>query len=123
MNTSKSHRVLVIDAEYAILGVLSGIMARKNIDIHTAQTGEQGIRKIRDESYDLILTDMKMPGLSGIDVLNKVKQLKGDDVPVIGMSGTPWLFGDAKFDGILTKPFSRKDLFDMISSLIPSFAG
>lgn len=121
MNHLPPHKILIIDDEPGILEILSGILTRKGVDVHTSASGEQGIQELRAHSYDIIITDLKMPGMSGNDVLEQVRKIKGKGLPVVAMSGTPWLQGDSDFDGVLTKPFSQTTLFDMIKSLVPSF--
>ncbi|MCP3874803.1 MAG: response regulator, partial [Desulfobacteraceae bacterium] len=53
--------------------------------------GSDAIIKIDHNSYDVILTDIIMPEISGDQILQYVKLKKGNTPPVIGMSGTPWL--------------------------------
>jgi len=113
--------ILVIDDEPGIRDILSAILTRQGVEVHTAQSGEEGLQKVQSHSYDIIVTDLKMPGLSGDEVLEQVKRIKGN-LPVVAMSGTPWLMGDSDFDGLLTKPFGKKALLDMIKSLVPSFS-
>jgi CheY-like chemotaxis protein len=57
--------------------------------------------------------------MSGDEVLQEVRQIKGDSVPVIAMSGTPWLMDDTRFDAVLAKPYMLKDLFDLVGKFIP----
>lgn len=115
------HKMLLIDDEPGVLSMLKTILVRQGIDVHTADCGEIGIQKIQCHPYDIVITDLKMPGISGNEVLKQVRQIKGDALPVVAMSGTPWRTGESDFDGILTKPFSRKSLLDIIKALVPSF--
>ncbi|WDP90199.1 MAG: response regulator [Desulfobacter sp.] len=115
--------ILVIDDEAGILEVMAGIMAGKGIEVHTAVDGEQGLEKLRDHSYHMVITDLKMPGISGTQVLERTRRLKGNGLPVVAMSGTPWLAGDAPFDAVLAKPFVWDTLFGVIRTLVPSFKG
>lgn len=120
MNKQKLSKILVVDDEPAILDLLSKVFDREGYTIDTAESGEAGIKKINAKDYQLILTDIKMEGLSGNDVFLRAKHIKRDSVPlVIGMSGTPWLLDDHNFDAVLPKPFSIKDLFYAINQLLP----
>ena len=65
--------VLVIDDESANLEALSSLLRREGYDIHAAASGETALERLAEHSYDLILTDLFLPGLSGLDVLKKVK--------------------------------------------------
>lgn len=122
MNRPVSHSLLVIDDEKSILVLLGIMLSRHEIDVHTATSGEQGIQKLQSHSFDIIITDLLMPGMSGNQFLEQVRRLKGKDLPVIAMSGTPWLVKDSGFDGFLPKPFGREVLIDTIKSFIPSFS-
>jgi DNA-binding response OmpR family regulator len=121
MNDTESPlpRVLVIDDETAILKMLAMALTRKGYQVDTAENGEQGIEKLRNVDYRLVITDMRMDRMSGDEVLQEVRQIKGDSVPVIAMSGTPWLMDDTRFDAVLAKPYMLKDLFDLVGKFIP----
>lgn len=113
------YNVLVIDDEAAILEVLEIVLTNKGMKVDTAENGAEGIRKIESNDYDIIITDIKMPGISGEKVLAEVKRIKGDTLPVIGMSGTPWLLDANLFDAVLSKPYTREDLFEVIKMVAP----
>jgi len=115
-------RVLVIDDEAAILKMLAMALSRKGYQVDTAENGEQGIEKLKAGEYSLVLTDIRMDKVSGDDVLREVRQIKGDRVPVIAMSGTPWLMDGNRFDAVLAKPYMLKDLFDLIAKFVSSSA-
>ena len=68
-----------------------------------------------------MITDIKMPGVSGQEVCFEIKKIKGGRTPVIGMSGTPWLIKNRSFDGMIAKPFAIKDLLDTVNSTIQGF--
>ncbi len=90
--------------------------------VDTAGNEEEGIKKIESKNYALILTDIKMPGISGDQVLdylrNKIKRL----TPVIGMSGTPWLLDQSDYDAVLPKPCLMKETLVLINQLITEFS-
>ncbi len=106
----KQKHVLIIDDEPAILKLISRILERDNFKVSTASCGESGINSFDSNSFDLVLTDIKMPGLSGVSVLEHIKSKTNGIVPVIGMSGTPWLLNHHNFNGILEKPFGSESL-------------
>ncbi len=110
--------ILVIDDEIPILKVLQLILVRNGFVVETAENGEEGLEKINCKNYSLILTDIKMPGISGNHVLEYVKGGKKNSTPVIGMSGTPWLFEQNNFDAVIAKPFTREKIMAVINQLI-----
>jgi len=78
--------ILIIDDERAIRKTLTEILGFEGYKIDEASDGEEGIRKFRDKNYDLVLCDIKMPKLDGIEFLEKAKEIN-PEVPVIIISG------------------------------------
>jgi len=111
-------RVLVIDDEASILAMLSKVLSRKGYKTDIAHNGEEGIEKIKSNEYHLVLTDILMGKMSGDEVLKNVRNLKGNGIPVIAMSGTPWLLDQSIFDAVLPKPCSIQELTEVVSNLI-----
>ncbi len=110
--------VLVIDDETAILRMLAMALSRKGYHVDTADNGELGIKLLESNQYHLVITDMQMGKVSGEDVLRQIRLLKGDSIPVIAMSGTPWLMDKNLFDAVLPKPYSLKLLFDLVHNFV-----
>ena len=110
--------ILVIDDEIPVLKMLKIILTRNGFVVDTAESGEEGLKKIDLKNYSLILTDIKMPGISGNHVLEYVKSEKKNSTPIIGMSGTPWLFEQSNFDAVLAKPCTMKETMAVINQLI-----
>lgn len=71
--TAKNARVLVVDDNAVNLKVAAGIFSKYGIDIAVATCGEDGIRKIEEEEYDLVLMDMVMPDMDGGEVLQAIR--------------------------------------------------
>ena len=69
-------KILLIDDERFIRSSLIEILEYENYEVVEAQDGAEGLQKIRDEEFDLVLCDIKMPILDGLDVLEQVKQLE-----------------------------------------------
>jgi two-component system, NtrC family, nitrogen regulation response regulator NtrX len=78
--------ILIIDDEKAIRKTLSEILSYEGYKIDEAGDGEEGIRKFRDKEYDVILCDIKMPKMDGIEFLEKAKETN-PDIPIIMISG------------------------------------
>ena len=79
--------ILIIDDDIGQLDLFSTAFKLKNFEVETAQSGEEGLQKALDKSPDLILLDFVMPGLSGLDVLKKLKSNpKLKDIKVIMMT-------------------------------------
>jgi CheY-like chemotaxis protein len=114
----KSNRVFIIDDEPAILRTLKMQLQRLGCFVETANSGIEAIQKLKRTSFDLIITDIKMPGISGEQVLEFAKSSYDSTIPVVGISGTPWLLSHSDFDAILPKPFTKKDLGLTLSKVL-----
>jgi len=107
-------RVLAVDddpfMESFVLEALSG----RPYEIDTARDGESALRRLDEEGYDLVLTDMKMPGLSGMELLRHVRQISPDTVVIMmtayaSVDHAVKAMREGAFD-YLTKPFSPDEL-------------
>ncbi len=78
--------ILIIDDEKAIRKTLSEILSFEGYKIDEAGDGEEGLKRFSEKSYDLVLCDIKMPKLDGIEFLEKAKVINAD-VPIIMISG------------------------------------
>ncbi|MCZ2458800.1 MAG: sigma-54 dependent transcriptional regulator [Chitinophagales bacterium] len=78
--------ILIIDDERAIRKTLSEILSFEGYKIEEASDGEDGLRKFKDKTYDVVLCDIKMPKLDGIEFLQKAGEFN-PDVPIIMISG------------------------------------
>ncbi|MDD5687875.1 MAG: response regulator [Elusimicrobia bacterium] len=98
-------KILVIDDEKEILDVLSIDLEKRGYAVVVAKNGEEGIEKFRKTSFDIIITDMKMPGMSGMTVLTEVKKIDSEvEVIIITAYGTV----ETVIEGI------RKGAFDYV---------
>lgn len=78
-------RVLIIDDERSIRNSLRDILEYEKFSVDDAEDGITGLEKIKNSTYDLILCDIKMPKMDGIEVLEKIMEIS--DVPVVMISG------------------------------------
>lgn len=76
-------KILVVDDELLVRNFLVETLKRKGLDVSAADCGEKAIPMLKDGPYDLVITDMKMPGMTGIDVLRKVKEQAPDTLVVV----------------------------------------
>jgi DNA-binding NtrC family response regulator len=78
--------ILIIDDERAIRKTLTEILSYEGYKIDEASDGEEGLKKFGEKAYDIVLCDIKMPKVDGIEFLEKAKEINGD-VPIIMISG------------------------------------
>src|SRR5437762_2195973 len=78
--------ILIIDDEKAIRKTLSEILSYEGYKIDEAGDGEEGLKKFKEKTYDMVLCDIKMPKMDGIEFLQKAGEANAD-VPIIMISG------------------------------------
>jgi DNA-binding NtrC family response regulator len=101
-----SKKILVIDDEKAIRAALKEILSFEGFEVDEAVDGAEGIKKIKENEYDCILCDIKMPKMDGTEVLDQCLLLK-PDIPFILISGHGTI--DAAVDAV------KKGAFDFIA--------
>jgi excisionase family DNA binding protein len=102
-------RVLVVDDEAAIRDLLSKTLALAEYDVDLASDGRHALERLRIIPYDLLITDLKMPGVDGLSVIREARRLKAD-IPVIIITGFSTEASAIEavnlgVSGYLTKPF------------------
>lgn len=76
-------KILIVDDELLIRNFLSETLKRKHLDVTTAENGTKAIALLKENSYDMVITDMKMPDATGIDILKKVKELSPNTIVIV----------------------------------------
>jgi len=79
-------RVLVIDDERAIRNTLKEVLEYENHEVQIAENGPAGIEMFESGNFDIVLCDIKMPGMDGTEVLQKITEIRSD-IPVVMISG------------------------------------
>ena len=102
-------RVLVVDDEASIRDLLSKTLALAEYDVDLAFDGRTALERLRTTPYDLLITDLKMPGVDGLTVIREARRLKAD-LPVIIITGFSTEASAIEavnlgVSGYLTKPF------------------
>ncbi len=80
------NQILIVDDEKAIRKTLTEILSYEGYKIDDAENGEEALKKIKEKAYDVILCDIKMPKMDGMEFLEKTRELNSE-VPVIMISG------------------------------------
>jgi two-component system response regulator VanR len=109
--------ILVIEDEKGILSIIQEALTRFGHIVETAFDGIEGIKKFDDGSYDMVITDLRMPRLDGSGVVRHIRNSRRNSIPVLGISGTPWQTQDSGFDAVLSKPFPLRDLVEWVKKL------
>ena len=122
MATLFQPKILVVDDEKVIRGGCREVLTQEGYEVLLAESGEQGLKMIEEEHFDIILLDLMMPGLSGFDVLSHVKRLH-PDTSIIIITGYATIENSIEamrkgaFD-FIPKPFSPEQLRVVVSKAI-----
>ncbi|MGD9173065.1 MAG: sigma-54 dependent transcriptional regulator [Desulfobacterales bacterium] len=115
-------KILIVDDELIMRESLAGWLERDGHAIQTAASGEEALEKIKEIHFDILLVDIKMEGISGLDVLRKVKESDPDvEVVMITAYGSIPSAIEAMKDGAfdyLLKPFDPNELGVLIEKII-----
>ena len=115
-------KILVIDDDKVIQEGCNRILTGGGYDVETAFTGQEGFKKMEEETYDLVITDLKMPDISGMEVLKKIKN-NDPDIGVIMITG--YSTAETAVEAIklgafdyLPKPFTPDELISVVNKAI-----
>ena len=108
-----SRKILVVDDEYQITRVLKRSLQAHRYDVRTASDGESAIDLFHDFHPDLVITDLQMPEMDGIELCREIRRIS--EVPIIvlsvkGEESTKVSALDAGADDYITKPFGMDEL-------------
>ena len=79
----RNTRILVVDDEHLIRWSLEQSLLKQGYDVSTAASGEEAIKQIQDETPELVLLDIQLPGMDGLEVLQKVKEIDSEIIVVM----------------------------------------
>jgi two-component system KDP operon response regulator KdpE len=106
-------RILIIDDEPQITRVLRAALSAQGYDVRTANEPEEGLQVFKDWPPDLVITDLMMPGMSGVDVTRAIRTRANTPVLILSVRDherTKVEALDAGADDYVTKPFSIQEL-------------
>ncbi len=121
---TKAMRILVIDDEAPIREATTGMLKSMGHCVSAASDGKEGIEQFRGGTFDIVLSDLGMPGVSGWEVTEAVKKLH-PETSVLLMTGwgvelDPDEIRKAGADDVLVKPFKMEELREKIAAVIAS---
>jgi two-component system response regulator CpxR len=118
---SHNPRILIIDDDRELGEMLEEFLAPDHLDVSARLSGEDGLRALRDGAYDLVILDIMLPGISGLDVLREIRH--SDDIPIIMLTArgddVDRILGlEFGADDYLSKPFNPRELLARIKAIM-----
>jgi excisionase family DNA binding protein len=115
-------RVLVVDDEPGVRELLTRTLALAEYDVEVSADGRNALDRMRQESYDLLIADLRMPGLDGFTVIREARRRQAD-LPVIIITGHSSESAAIEavnlgVSGYLTKPFRARQVLDAAARIL-----
>jgi two-component system, cell cycle response regulator DivK len=116
--------ILVVEDDPDIMRILTHTLTGAGHQVIPAYGGEDAIRKIKLHKFDLVLTDLAMPKVSGVEVIATIKEdPETQHIPVLAVTAHVWdgialSAGNAGCDGYISKPFNTKKLLQEVEKYL-----
>ena len=121
--TAPDARIMVVDDNELNLAVIKGLLKSTKATIDAVTSGQECIRYMEKNKYDIVLLDHMMPGLDGIHTLDKIREM-GLRMPIVAltaniMQGGYDFYRSKGFDGYITKPIDSTYMEELLLKLLP----
>ena len=122
----KKMRILLIDDDEWIRDSMSLFFETEGCCLQALETGEEGLEELKRQPYDIIIVDYRLPGMDGLEFLNRIKEPHMDALKIlITAYGSKDVFLKAEKTGVdefIDKPFTIETIEDVLSHLIENTA-
>jgi DNA-binding response OmpR family regulator len=122
--TGGKKRILAVDDDPAAVAALRQILTQRGYEVTTSTSGEEALAVLGEQSFDLAILDVTMPGMSGYDLCRQIRKEQGTrDLPVIFLTAKALLMDqaegeDAGSDLYLIKPVLATKLLNMVGMFL-----
>jgi two-component system response regulator (stage 0 sporulation protein F) len=114
-------KILIVDDDETILYILRKFFIGKGFHVSVAKDGLGAMERLKAESPAIVLTDLKMPSLSGVDLIKSIRQNR-KDIPIIVMTAYPYLYPESRngneVEAYFVKPFDIDEMFSSIERIL-----
>jgi len=102
-------KVLVVDDDRIVGQSFNRVLSEKGYDVSTALNGEEALKKVGSNGYDMVFTDIKMPGMDGLEVAKRIKEMN-PWMPVVIVTGYGTEANETRAEEVGVSGFLRKPL-------------
>lgn len=118
-----NRKILVVDDEHHILELIQFNLESNDFDVKTCDNGEDAVKIAKEEEIDLIILDLMLPGINGIEACKRIRQSSNKRIPIImltakGEENDKIVGLDIGADDYMTKPFSIRELLARIRAVL-----
>ncbi len=125
--TAPQAQILVADDNEMNLKVARGLLAPYQMQIDSAENGEEAVQMVKEKHYDIVFMDHMMPVMDGIEATAQIRKLEGDyyqNIPIIALSANATsdakdMFLKASMNGFIAKPIREKELEACVREWLP----
>jgi CheY-like chemotaxis protein len=124
-----SAKILVVEDEPDMLRIVTQTLSGAGYHVVPAFGGEDAMRKVKAQPFDLVLTDLAMPTVGGVEVIEQIKKDPHTcHIPVVAVTAYVWdvlaqSAGQVGCDGYIAKPFTPRKLLEKVRAYLRSAAG
>jgi DNA-binding response OmpR family regulator len=120
-------KILVVEDDPLFCKMIDKVLNNHGFEVHTLANGDEADRKLREESFDLLITDILMPGKEGIELIADIKDTR-PDMKILAMSAGG-MVGRSSYlelaeasgaDSVIDKPFTPDELLEKIEKISAS---
>lgn len=123
-NRAGRYSVLIVDDGEGIRQILTGMLEMERFRVYAVASDESALQALKDLHFDIVVSDIAMPGMDGIELMERI-QTSSRDIPVVLVTGNPGRHGPepafaSGADGYFVKPLNRVELGYALSQLLTS---
>jgi two-component system sensor histidine kinase/response regulator len=118
---ARGYRILLVDDNEINLLIATEVLGSAGLHVTSVENGEQAVQRVRDEPFDLVLMDMQMPVMDGLQATRAIRRMPGRaHLPIIAMTANALPADrqrclDAGMDDVLTKPIEPEHLVEAVT--------
>lgn len=126
VSSLKNIKILVAEDNPINTVYISGLLDDLGLSHDTVENGQEAIDKVNEASYDVVLMDVQMPVMNGLEAAKYIREELKDNIPIIALTANAFpedkkRFLEGGMDGFVTKPFEQHDLVNELTRLLKDF--
>ena len=120
-NSNSTYHILICDDEIDLLDLLRDYLKEGGYDVSMASKAEEALNLLSDIKFNLVISDVRMPGMSGFEFSKLLKQ-NYPGIPLIFVTGNSRDFAtefkECQYEGVLDKPFFKDEILQLVNKIL-----